>query len=72
MLSLLDKLKSKIAGNTENKEAKCMCGEVLTILPDKEKDIYFCNSCNKLLYFLESDLEVPNLLSFSLNFFKRK
>ena len=71
-MSLLDKLKSKLAGDSEKKEAKCKCGEVLMILPNKEKELYFCNNCNKLLYFLESDLEVPKLLTFNLDFFKRK
>ena len=71
-MSLLDKLKSKLAGSYEKKEAKCKCGEVLMTLPSEEKEIYFCNNCNKLLYFLESDLEVPKLLTFSLDFFKRK
>jgi predicted SprT family Zn-dependent metalloprotease len=72
MQSLLDKFKSKLARSSEKKEAKCKCGEILMTFPNEEKELYFCNSCHKLLYFLESDLEVPKLFPFSLDFFKRK
>lgn len=71
-MSLLDKLKSKLARNSEKKESKCTCGEVVMTLPSEGKELYYCCSCNRLLYFLESDLEVPKLLPFSLDFFKRK
>jgi hypothetical protein len=71
-LNLIDKVKSKMSWGAVKKEAKCTCGAVLMTMPSGKKDVYFCNSCNKLLYFLESDLEVPNLIPFNLGLFKKE
>ena len=70
-MNLIDRVKSKISWGAVKKDAKCRCGETLMTIPSGKKDVYFCNSCNKLLYFLESDLEVPKLIPFNLGLFKK-
>ncbi len=72
MLNLIDKVKSKMSWGAVKKDAKCTCGATLMIMPSGKKDVYFCNSCNKLLYFLESDLEAPSLIPLKLGLFKKE
>jgi hypothetical protein len=72
MLNLIDKVKSKMSWGAVKKDAKCTCGATLMIIPSGKKDVYFCNDCNKLLYFLESDLEAPSLIPFKLGLFKKE
>lgn len=72
MVALLDKFRSKKTGGSQKKEAKCTCGGELMIIPAEKKDLYFCHTCNKLLYFLESELEAPKIIPFSLAWLKRK
>ena len=72
MLNLIDKVKSKMSWGAAKKDAKCMCGTMLMTIPSGKRDVYFCNSCSKLLYFLESDLEVPNLIPINLGFLKKE
>lgn len=72
MVALLDKFKSRKNREPEKKDAKCTCGGELMTIPGEKKDLYFCSSCNKLLYFLESDLEVPKIIPFSLGWLKKK
>lgn len=72
MAALLDKFKSKKSRASENKDAKCTCGGGLMTIPGEKKDLYYCSICNKLLYFLESELEAPKIIPFSLGWLKRK
>ncbi|MFX4262002.1 hypothetical protein ACOBQJ_07350 [Pelotomaculum propionicicum] len=72
MAALLDKFKSRKSRVTEKKEAKCTCGEELMTISGEKKDLYFCSACNRLLYFLESEMEVPKIIPFSLGWLKKK
>lgn len=71
-MNLLDRFKSIKSRGAAKKDAKCSCGEALMTISGDKKDLYFCGMCNKLLYFLESDLEVPKLFPFNLSLFKKK
>jgi len=66
MAALLDKFKSQKSRVTEKKETRCTCGEELMTIPGEKKDLFFCSACNRLLYFLESELEAPKIIPFSL------
>lgn len=72
MAALLDKFKSKKSRVTEKKEMRCTCGEELMTIPGEKKDLYFCSACNRLLYFLESEMEAPKIIPFSLGWLKKK
>ena len=71
-MTLLDRFKSKKSGGSKKKEAVCTCGQELMTIPGEKKDLYFCHTCNRLLYFLESELEVPKIIPISLDWLKRK
>ncbi len=70
MLSLIGKLKGK-KKEPVKKVCKCTCGEEVDSISMEKQDIYFCKSCNRLLYYLESDLEVPKFNPFSLEWLKK-
>lgn len=72
MMSLLDKFKSGKSREPQKRDAKCTCGGELMTIPSEKKDLYFCHACNKLFYFLESELEVPKIIPISLGWLKRK
>ncbi|HOV80883.1 MAG TPA: hypothetical protein PK728_12405 [Bacillota bacterium] len=69
MPKLLDRLLGK-KQNTEPVEIKCFCGETVVSFFCEKKDIYFCNRCNKFIYYLDVPDTEPG--PFSLPFFKKK
>lgn len=72
MLSFLDKLKAKRAEQSAKKEMKCTCGEIVETFQGEKKEMYFCRSCNKLLYYVEAELELPKVIPLSLGWLKKK
>lgn len=71
MLSFLEKLKTK-KDKEAKKETTCTCGEAVEIFPGEKKEMYFCRSCNKLLYYVEQELELPKIIPISLGWLKKK
>lgn len=72
MMSLLDRFISRKSSKSQKKDAKCTCGGELMTISCEKKDLYFCSCCNKLLFFLESELEVPKIMPISLGWLKKK
>ena len=72
MMSLLDRFISRKSSEPQKKDAKCTCGGELMTISCEKKDLYFCPCCNKLLYFLESELEVPKIMPISLGLKKNR
>lgn len=71
MLNLLEKLMGKKAQSSEPGEVKCLCGEVVMSISCEKKDVYFCNKCNRLLYYLDLP-DMSKTEPFGLSFFKKK
>lgn len=72
MLFFLDKYKAKKEKESPKKEMTCTCGDVVETIPGEKKEIYFCRSCNKLLYFVDAELELPKILPLNLGWLKKK
>ncbi len=72
MMSLFERFKVRKPGKHERKADVCVCGGELTAIPGEKKDLYFCPGCNKLFYFLESDLEMPKIVPISMGRLKKK
>jgi len=72
VLSFLDKLKAKKNKEAAKKEIKCTCGETVETFPGEKKEMYFCRSCNKMLYYVEAELELPKIIPISLGWLKKK
>ena len=72
MASLLDLFRSRKPREQQEKETKCACGGALIIMSCGKKDVYFCRDCNKMIYFLESELETPKIIPISLGWLKKK
>ena len=73
MASLLDLFRSrKPPQEPQKEETKCACGGELIIMSCGKKDVYFCRDCNKMIYFLESELETPKIMPISLGWLKKK
>lgn len=70
MLDLFGKLKVKKQEQVQ--EARCTCGEVAMRLPGEKKEIYLCQKCNKLLYYVEPAPSLSNVIPFNLGLFKRR
>lgn len=68
MLNLFGKLKVK-KDKEQVLEARCLCGEVATRVPEEKKEIYFCPRCQKLLYYADLTPSLSNVIPFNL--FKR-
>jgi hypothetical protein len=71
MLNLFGKLKVKKNNEQEN-EARCHCGEIADRIPGEKKEIYFCQKCNKLLYYVDPAPSLTNVIPLNLGLFKRR
>lgn len=71
MLDLFGKLKVK-KNQEQVQEVRCLCGEIAIRLPEEKKDIYLCQKCNKLLYYVDPAPSLSNVIPFNLGLFKRR
>jgi len=71
MLDLFGRLKVK-KEHEQVIEARCLCGEVVIRIPEEKKEIYLCQKCNKLLYYVEPAPSLTNVIPFTLGLFKRR
>jgi hypothetical protein len=70
MLDLFGKLKVK--KNQEVQEVRCLCGEIAIRIPEEKKEIYLCQKCNNILYYVDPTPSLANVIPFNLGIFKRR
>ena len=71
MLDLFGRLKVKKEPE-QVQEARCLCGEVAIRIPEEKKEIYLCQKCNKLLYYVDPAPSLTNVIPFTFGLFKRR
>ncbi len=73
MLNLLGKLVGKTISAGRKAEVKCnCCGETVFSVGEENSNIYICQNCNKLIYYVDPALLDDKVTPLSLGWLKKK
>ena len=72
MFNLLGKLVGKTVSSSKRAEVKCNCCGETVFLVEESTNIYMCQSCNKLIYYVDPNLLDDKVTPLSLGWLKKK
>lgn len=72
MLNLLGKLVGRTILGGRPAEVKCNCGESASLVGEENSNIYICQKCNKLIYYVDPALIDQKVTPLSLGWLKKK